>query len=372
MSEDVQEVKKIGFFKKVIKSIKDFDKYEDFAIERLSESIKYFLKIMAIFAAIISIVYTYKIITNANNIYTGLKDKVPEFTYETGILNVSSDEPIIIEDYSETLGSIIIDTKAENENALNDYSNQINKYGSGIILLKEGFIITNSKVNTQLSYKYTDILSAYNITEGTKEQLVNYIDNLNNIYICLSVFIIIFVYLFIAYFITTMVDILLLAALGHISSRLFRIKFKFGVCFNIAVHAITLPIILNLIYIIINIFTAFEIKYFQIMYYTISYIYVIVAILMIKTDFINRQAELIKIAQEQMKIKEELENPSDEPSDGQDKKNNDTNEKEEREKNKDNDVGADNPVRPKDKKGKSKKKEKSSEEPIGDASITEK
>ena len=53
MSEDVQEVKKIGFFKKVIKSIKDFDKYEDFAIERLSESIKYFLKIMAIFAAII-------------------------------------------------------------------------------------------------------------------------------------------------------------------------------------------------------------------------------------------------------------------------------------------------------------------------------
>ena len=71
MSEDVQEVKKIGFFKKVIKSIKDFDKYEDFAIERLSESIKYFLKIMAIFAAIISIVYTYKIITNANNIYYG-------------------------------------------------------------------------------------------------------------------------------------------------------------------------------------------------------------------------------------------------------------------------------------------------------------
>ena len=42
------------------------------------------------------------------------------------------------------------------------------------------------------------------------------------------------------------------------------------------------------------------------MYSTISYIYVIVAILMIKTDFINRQKELIKLAEEQEKIKEEL------------------------------------------------------------------
>lgn len=356
MQEETQEIKKIGLFKKVLKSIKDFDKYEDFALENPADTIKYFLKIIAIFVAVISIVYTYKIVTSANNIYTGLKDKVPEFTYETGILNVSSDEPIIIEDYSETLGSIIIDTKAENQNALNDYSNQINKYGSGIILLKEGFIITNSKVNTQLSYKYTDILSAYNITEGTKEQLVNYIDNLNNIYICLSVFIIIFVYLFIAYFITTMIDILLLAALGHISSRLFRIKFKFGVCFNIAVHAITLPIILNLIYIIINIFMTFEIKYFQIMYYTISYIYVIVAILMIKTDFINRQAELIKIAQEQMKIKEELEK-----------------QKEEKEKeNKENDNPDSDATSGQEKKKKNKKrenkKEETNDEPIGDVS----
>ena len=64
-------------------------------------------------------------ITHVVDVLYYLKDKIPEFTYETGILNVSSDEPIIIEDYSETLGSIIIDTKAENQNALN-YNNNIN------------------------------------------------------------------------------------------------------------------------------------------------------------------------------------------------------------------------------------------------------
>lgn len=48
------------------------------------------------------------------------------------------------------------------------------------------------------------------------------------------------------------------------------------------------------------------------MYTTISYIYVIVAVLMIKTDFITRQLELMKIAQEQEKIKEELEKQKEE------------------------------------------------------------
>ena len=362
MSEDVQEVKKIGFFKKVIKSIKDFDKYEDFAIERLSESIKYFLKIMAIFAAIISIVYTYKIITNANNIYYGLKDKIPEFTYENGELTADSEEATIIEDYSETLGSIIIDTKIESNDAINEYSNQINKYGSGIIFLKNGFVITNSNINRQIEYKYTDILSVYNVTSGTKGQLVNYIDNLNMIYVYISVFLIIFVYLYIAYVITTIIDILLLAALTYVSSRLFRIKFKFLVNFNISVHAITLPIILNLIYIIINVFTAFQIKYFQIMYYTIAYIYIIVAILMIKTDLINRQAELIKMAKEQMKIKEELEKQEEEEKEKQKK------DKEEDKKNKKETEDENKP----DKKEKNKKKDKTPDEPIGDASIIEK
>ena len=67
------------------------------------------------------------------------------------------------------------------------------------------------------------------------------------------------------------------------------------------------PIILNAIYIVVNLFTGFEVKYFQWMYATISYIYIIIAILMIKTDLINRQIELQKIYEEQEKVKKELE-----------------------------------------------------------------
>ena len=41
-----EETKKEGFFKKIIKSIKDFDKYEDFALEKPGAAIKYLLKII--------------------------------------------------------------------------------------------------------------------------------------------------------------------------------------------------------------------------------------------------------------------------------------------------------------------------------------
>ena len=89
------------------------------------------------------------------------------------------------------------------------------------------------------------------------------------------------------------------------------------------------------------------------MYNTISYIYVVVAILMIKTDFINRQAELIKIAQERLKVKEELEKQKEEEKEKtkEDKK----------EKQKDDST--------KEKNKEKKKKEESSDEPIGDATF---
>ena len=72
------------------------------------------------------------------------------------------------------------------------------------------------------------------------------------------------------------------------------------------VHALTLPIILNILYIILNAFTGYTIKYFQIMYTAISYIYMVAAILIIKSDYIKRQMELDKLKSEQEKVRAEL------------------------------------------------------------------
>ena len=127
----------------------------------------------------------------------------------------------------------------------------------------------------------------------------------------------------------------MLAILGRITSIILRIPMQYKAIFNMALHALTLPIILNLIYIIVNLFTGFEIKYFQVMYSAISYIYIVAAILLIKTDFMKRQQELSKIFEEQQKIREEydknIENNKQEDSLNKDNEN----KKEKEDKNKD-------------------------------------
>jgi len=83
-----------------------------------------------------------------------------------------------------------------------------------------------------------------------------------------------------------------------------KVRLKVSALYNIAVYALTLPIILNLMYIIINMFTGFTVKYFQVMYTAISYIYVISSIYV--TSSIKKQRELMKIMSELEKVKEEI------------------------------------------------------------------
>ena len=350
--QEENEVKKEGFFKSIIKSIKDLDKYEDFALEKTSESVKYFLKLLLIVCICIAMAYTFIIVDNTKKMYLNLKDKVPNFIYEDKELIADNEEPIILEEYKNTIGSLIIDTGIKSTEAEEYHKDQIRKYGSALIISRDGLIFVNSKNSAKMEYKYSDILSAYNIQQGNKKQLVEYIENLNIVSIYFAIFLTMMICEFMALLVTSIIDILIVAILGFFSSRIFRINIKFRVAFNIAIHAITLPIMLNLIYTIINLFTGFNIKYFQIMYYTIAYIYVVVAILMIKTDFINRQAELIKIAQEQLKIKEELDQQEEEKKEKQ----------EEKEENKDDSNN--------NEKKEKRKKENNPDEPIGDATST--
>lgn len=330
MSEENNN-KKTNFFKEALKSVKDLEKYEDFALEQPAKAFKYLLKLVAIFCLIICVFYTYQIVQNMNDIYANLKDKLPEFSYADGTLTIDSEEPVVIEEYKESLGKIIIDTNIS-DNETNKYDEEIEDGQLGILVLKDKCVILSNGTMGQVTYKYTDLASAYNVTEFTKQDIVNYIDGMNVVSIYGSIYFVIFIYLFIAYFISILLDVLLLAVLAYIVSRISSMRLKFAPSFSIAVHGITLPVILNLIYIIVNLFTGFTIKYFQLMYSTISYIYVIVAILMIKTDFINRQMELIKLEQEREKVKEELKQKEEELKKEKEKQENKKPKKEDKEK----------------------------------------
>lgn len=114
-----------------------------------------------------------------------------------------------------------------------------------------------------------------------------------------------FIYLYIIYLIQFLLDILLLSVVGYLLSKIIGIKFEYKSIFNMSAYALTLSIILYMLYMIVNLFTGFTIKYFEIAYNAIAYIYIITAMLMIKSDLIKQQIEVGKIIAEQKKIREE-------------------------------------------------------------------
>lgn len=245
---------------------------------------------------------------------------------------------MIFTNNDEALQIIIINTNAEND-LENEYINKINKYENGIVLLRDKLIYKNNILSQNIEYSYENILNFYDIQEFEKQDVLNFVNSINGIGLYSGFVLFIGMYMFVIYFISTLIDAFMLAILGFVLARIIGVKIKFKATFNIGVYALTLPIILNLIYIVINAFTGFTIRYFQWMYTTISYIYVIVSILIIKTDLINRQMELMKIIEEQEKVKKELEEKERQEKEKREreehKENNDDDEKTKQKKKKD-------------------------------------
>lgn len=118
---------------------------------------------------------------------------------------------------------------------------------------------------------------------------------------------------------STLVDIIVLSIFGYIVSLITKIRLKYTAIYNIAAYALTLSIILNIIYFAVNSFCGFTIQYFEIMYTTLATIYITAAILLIRSDVIKKQIELNKIIEEQVKVRQELEKQEEERKEKEEK-----------------------------------------------------
>lgn len=312
---------KKGFFKNVWTSIKDFEKYGEFAADKVLSAIKYILILTLIFTIVIALIYTSKFYSVLDSAREFISTDIEEMKIENGKLNVTSEEPITIENENSIIPIVIIDT-SDNAN-VEEYVEKINIYETGIVVLSDRVIISNSILTEDESIYYSNLFTE-NIEN--KEEFLSLISNENMLYTYLLFFGTMLVYLFTVYFMSNLVDSIVLAALGYILARIVKLRLRFKATFNIGLHALTLPIILNLIYMVVKSYTGFTINYFQWMYTTISYIYVAVAILMIKTEIINQKIQLIKLEKIQEKVVEEEVTKEEEPK--EQKKEEDKEEKE--------------------------------------------
>lgn len=305
---------KKSFFIKVKDAIFNFEEYQNFAQENLSTTIKYILKLMLIFSIIISILFTIRTYNEVNNIKEMLNAECPEFKIENNTLTIESENKQYVKEYKDLSFAIIFDS--ENAEILEE---QKNEYRRIIAVLKDKIILSTEGATSNITYQ--EIESNYNISSITKQEILNYMNSNLMISVYIVFFVITLILMYIIYLIQMTFDILFISIITLFMSRIMGFNFKYKSAFSMSTYSLTLPSILLLIYMGINIFTGFNIKYFDVAYDLISYIYIITALFIIKSDLIKQQIEVAQIIKEQEKIKqEENEEEKEDKQEKEDKK----------------------------------------------------
>lgn len=326
----MEEEKKIGFFKRLKIAIFNVEDYKIFVKEKLSKAVKYAAILIVIITLIMSVVTTYTVRQKLDKIVSFVKNDFPDFQYENGTLSISkenenpantvnAENATTSENQENTANAestqnnadlnffeaydkendarLIVDTSDNlSEEKINEYKEKAKESTYSLILLKDKAIYSIFAVNDESSFfsenkidltdvKYTDIMGSFGIDELTKTELFDKYFNDDGI---MKITIVIFDYAIITLFmeniLTVLEDALIIAIFGWIASKICKVNLSFSNNCSLAIYSVTLSLILSIIYAIVNTFTGFEIKYFSLMYMIIAYIYIIAAIMIIKSD----------------------------------------------------------------------------------------
>ncbi len=333
---------KLTLWKKLKISITNFEGYQDLAAEKIGKTILYIFILVFIFSIVLTGLSAYQF---ANTIENGeikqyIKDNIDTITLKEGKLKVTpKDKSEEIKILVEDLNTQITINTTDNEETKKEKIEEIKSMQNGILILNDRLIIKNEMMVEPHEYFYQEEIEQLGISNINieKEDIIEYLSIENMMPVILTGCAVTLISVLISLFPTTLIDILLFSAMGYIFTRIARVRIRYSAVYNISAYSLTLPIILNIIYVIVNFFTGFTIKYFDIMYTAITSIYIITAILMIKSEVIKKQIELAKIIQEQEKVRQELQQKEEEEKEKKEREEQKKKEKEEKEDKKDED-----------------------------------
>lgn len=313
-----EETTKKNFFKKLWYSITKFEQYPIMAAEGIKRAIIYLIILTAILSVFIMIDSILEMKTMVNDLAIYVKDNFPEFSYVDGKLSMETENPLVIENFEQTgIDKIVVNTLTETAEQKEqvEKDNEIN--GISIFFYNDEIILKTKSEDGEVlrqPFTYSDFITNYtgkNIEKFNKTEFVEYLTSKNMLTFYSQYAGAILIYLIIINIMIGLLNALEIAILGVITATMLRMKMRFSVIYNMAIHSLTLPIVLNILYVVINYFTDFTITYFQIAYVTIAYIYLAAAIFILRDDVIKKLQEVEKIKQEQVKVREELKEEED-------------------------------------------------------------
>ena len=293
--KDNIEDNKIKFFKKIYYSIFKISKYDDMIKMGLKDAIKYLLKLTAIVTLILSLFLSFNMKKYVSKISDFLNENVPDFYIEDNILNLSNEDAIIL-DNEQIINNlnciIIINTLLDKDEVIKTYQDIIQN-DNCMILIKDNVIFVpkgysiktadtdienkveeerleeenektedpneNSENNELKIEKYDELLSNYNIkieSKFTKSDLIDKINSNPVTYYFVQYFIIYYVILLF----TFIIEIVLAALIIWIFMKILKIQLNNKKeIFILSIYEFTLPIILQLLYLVISIIFNFSV-----------------------------------------------------------------------------------------------------------------
>ena len=262
----MKSIKKDSFFSIFIKSIKDFEFYKFVKDEKKSNTIKYFIIMIIIYAIISTIGILNTSISRINYIKNLINNEINSLEYSKGTLSINDNKYTSLID-----GLLIIDTETSDNS----------KYETTAIAVLGKEYCSIKFENNILKLRYND----YFYEDINKDDVIKFVSNIGIEYYIISGMII-FLIEIILLGTSTFVDVVIIAIMGYIMSRIIKgdLVLDFKQILKISIHSITLPILLAMIYGIINSFSGFYIKYFSIMYTSIAVIYMMTAIILIASN----------------------------------------------------------------------------------------
>lgn len=282
MKKEIEKTKqfKLSFFKRLKMSIVNFEEYHFIAADGAKRAIGYFLLIMVFFSIALSIGLNIKFEQRANEAIEYTKSDLPNFEIVDNKFKIDSENPIILEKDNY---KVIIDNDPNYEK----YSEDLNNYDGTVLLFNQNNIIAKFDYTSSIAFNYNSFTN-YISEENTinKESFLNFVTN-NRIKINLIIYGYMLLEIFLIFTLSTLIDILALSLIGTITAKIAGIPLKFGALFSMAVSASTLSIIINLIYLNLKIFTNFNIPQFQVLYTLISYIYLVTAIFIMRSNILK-------------------------------------------------------------------------------------
>lgn len=308
---------KIGFFSRVKLAVTKIEDYNVFVNEKLSIGIKYFLLIILSSALILSLIETFDFYKKYNKVTQYIKNELPEFNYYDGNLEFS--ENIEASDKEFDFCLITDTSNVFSDEKASELSNKIEL--QGIIFFKDKAVMVNS--GNSMIIDYIQLQEQIGIKEFNNNLLVVKIDSISIFEIIVFYFIIVLLGLFILELISVFTDCIVLSVLAFSTVRITKTNLNYKQSLNISIYSLTLPIILYMIYCIANYFYGFYTQYFKLLNSLISYVYIVAAIFIIKSDYMKQKAMIGKIVEEKIESKNEEKEVEDDKNREKDKKKDD-------------------------------------------------